>query len=180
MKNKIKNNNLVQHLFLKLLLHVHTAYCFFIYLCLCITHKNGIHCVSKKNLADAHQCSNPCYMYPPIILFMAQEIKIHCWRAAKSDFQNNNTTLCHHLLLPILIITCLLVTSFESGINLVTSCNNFFFYVKVLQIQETRTLISGLIYTSPHHVFCSLIFTKKHVLCVSSVYPWDNQRTNQS
>lgn len=175
----------MQHLILKLLLHVHTAYCLFIYLCLCITHTsireewNTMFVFPKKKPS---RCSSMlksiCYTCPPIILYVAQEIKIHCWRVAKSGFQNNNTTLCNHLFLSMLIVACLLIASFESGVNLVASCNNMF-YIKA-QAEETRTLISGLVYTSRHHVFSSLVFTKKHVLCISSVYSRHNHWTNQS
>lgn len=120
-----------------------------------------------------------CYMCPPIILYMAQEVKIRCWRVAKSGFQNNNTTLCNHLFLLMLIVACLLIISFESGVNLVTSCNKMF-YIKVPQAEGTRILISGLVYTSRNHILSSLVFTKKHVLCISSVYSRDNHWTNES
>lgn len=91
-----------------------------------------------------------------------EEAKTTCRISSKTGLQEVI------LILPILIVACLLITSCESGVNLVTSCNQtFYFYFKSLYIRRITTSLLTLHLTYSYHLNSSLFL--KSVSCIRNL-----------
>lgn len=108
----------------------------FSYVCIFFSHlvckiSMGNMCFPKKTRrCFAHKCSTSIWISANLYnsdnhtkrqKFPKGE-KITCWRSSNSGLQEVI------LILPILIVACLLMTSCESGVSLVTSCNQTFYF----------------------------------------------------
>lgn len=93
-----------------------------------------------------------------------REIKIICRRLIQSGLQVI-------LSLPMLIVACLLITSCESGVNLVTSCNQTFFILNRWTWDESQFWHLHLLPTSRHRLNSPLPLLKRFS-CASNLRQW--------